>query len=181
MKDTGLSADISAYSLIIPAAITVAGWFYVGRAADEREFRKELRERLQAVRECVEDVQKSACDYWIDGALADAPACAIRLKSNIKRLSMQVSILNIAGLDYDGSDTVGLIRQAATGGSFEQKGRRKNAKIDAERVAEAVSLLEELLQNIELAFYRRFPPVIRKRDFRKLASGFGFLALSSDS
>lgn len=173
-------ADGAPYSILVPAAITVVGWFIVARQAEHREFRKEVRDRVTELREVCTDVQAAVTGYWIDATRPTAPAAAMKLKAEIKQLGRHVTALQHAGLVFRGPVLVGHIRQVATGGAFKSANRRK-AKADAEIVGEVAGMLEDLLSEIDIAFYQQFRPLQRNPRWLAALPLAGTFLLSGDS
>ena len=114
------------YAFILPAALTIAGWFVVARQAERREFRKEVRDQIRELREGIDEVKGRATEYWLEGERSKLPALAIALKAELKRLSWLVAGLSQAGLDFDHAQLVVDIRTLATGGDFESKKRKRS-------------------------------------------------------
>ena len=169
------------YGFLIPVVITIIGWFVVARQAERREFRKEVRDRLIELKECTKCVHESCVLYWLNANRTEAPAAAISLKSDLQRLGMQISILERTGLNFSGDSFVAEIRKMATGGDFESARRRKKPKVDAERVATTVGLLEDLVQRAELAFYETYVPLGNNSYMLRFVPFGGLLMLSKDT
>lgn len=150
--------SLAHFSFAITAAVTIAGWFIVARQTERREFRKEVRDRIADLGEACSSVHRFAADYWISSTPKEAPAAAVALQAEIKRLSRITIVLNGAGLDFDQPKLVSEIRIVATSGDFAKKGRRHNAG-DADVVADTVGALEDLLLAVDDAFYSEFRPV----------------------
>lgn len=171
-------SDNLPYSILVPAAITVAGWFIVARQADRREYRKETRERVNELKSVCDDVRLSAVSYWLEATATSRPTEAMKLKAGVKRLSRHAASLEASGLVFESASMVSAIRKCATGGDFEVKGRRRSPA-DMDRVEETAALLEDLLLEVDLAFYNHFRRT-RPR-FAGWLAGLAVFGLSADT
>ncbi len=153
------------YSFVLPAALTVLGWFIVARQADRRDYRKEVREHIGDLHEVAGVVRVGATEYWLNSTPKTAAGAAVSLKAEVKRLSRQVTALTAAGLHFEGATLMGEVRKAATGGDFEKAGR-KHSPDDVERVTDLIGALEDLLLAVDAAFYAKFKPMTRLRLWR---------------
>lgn len=168
-------------ALWLPIVVTIIGWFFIAQQAAKREFRKEVRDRVGELRVAADAADLACEEYWLESVRSKWPRAGVRLKAAIKRLANRVAILEAAGLSFDGATLMAAIRKEATQEPFESAKRRKNSANDSDRVHETSSLIQDLVYEAELAFYRDFPPVTAKKRSRWAlpfaAAGF----LSSDS
>lgn len=170
-------SSITQFSFIITSLVTVVGWFFVASMADRREFRKEVREHIKDLRSKCDSVRELTAKYWVESDGKSAAANAAALKAAINSLFRQVRILAEVGLSVDDSLLVA-IRQSATGGDFEKKGRRKTGA-DSLRLLDAGQSLDDLAEAIDKAFYNRFKPV-KPRKLKKKFALSGVLLLAQD-
>lgn len=145
------------YSFIIPAGLTIAGWFVVARQADRREFRKEVREQLKELRTSTDEIRLRATAYW----LADKPKLsgpsAIALSAEVKRLGRYARNLEAAGLTFDTILHMVEVRKLATGGDFQSRARVRT-EADEERLDNLSGALEDIMSAADAAFYEEFHP-----------------------
>lgn len=168
---------IARFSFAITAAVTVLGWFIVARQTERREFRKEVRELIRDLRERLRNINKSASGYWLH-TVDDPAICAIALKSDIQGLIKQIAILQEVGIVVDPVMIV-RIRTSATGGEFEQV-ERVPSKLDHARLEGLAHAIEDVIFEVDRAFYHLFPPVKRSR-IGRIIPFVGLLGLASDS
>lgn len=138
-----------------------------------------MREHLKELRDKMEDVRKSAEDYWLPADAKGAAQGAVSLKAELQRLAGVAGALQKLGLEFEASPLLVELRKHATGGDFEKRGRRKNQRADAERLTDIAGALEDVLTAAEEAFYRRFKP-IRPMHFWKRAPVAFLLLLGAD-
>ncbi len=165
------------FSFVLPAALTVAGWFVVAAQTERREFRKEVREQIKELRASIDEVRVRAEAYWLVDASASGSA-AIALVSEVRRLGRYLQNMQSAGLSFDATTLVVDIRRLATGGDFQSSGRIRSAA-DEDRLMDLSGVLEDALLAVDSAFYERFASK-RKAGFHKWLPLFGLLALKSD-
>ncbi|HEX8412339.1 MAG TPA: hypothetical protein VF637_00430, partial [Sphingomicrobium sp.] len=103
------------------------------------------------------EVRARATAYWLASNLKAAAPDAVALKAEVKRLGRHVRTLVSAGLKFDGAERMADIRQFATGGDFESANRRKSAA-DSDRLSDLAGVLEDLLSDVDTAFYAEFHP-----------------------
>ncbi|WP_449471976.1 hypothetical protein [Sphingobium chungangianum] len=123
---------------------------------DRREFRKEVREYVKDAKSTCEAVRKAAHEYWLLCNQRAAGAAAVTLKAEVGNLARHIQILTTLGLDIP-SDVMADVRQAATGGDFEKKARKRTPD-DQGRMADVAGSLQDLVSAIDNAFYRHFQP-----------------------
>lgn len=166
------------YSFIIPAGLTIAGWFVVAKQADRREFRKEVREQFKELRASIDEVRLRAGAYWLAEDAKLAGPSSIALSSEIKRLGRQARNLESAGLKFDTTRHIIEIRTLATGGDFQSRNRVRTAA-DEGRIDDLAGALEDLMSAADNAFYAEFHPRRSHRWLRWLPL-VGTLLLTKD-
>lgn len=159
------------------AFVTIAGWFVVAWMTDRREFRKEVREYVKDAKTTSEAVRKAAHDYWLISDKRTEGASAVTLKAEVGNLARHMQILATLGLSVP-SGTMAEVRQAATGGEFEKKGRKRTPE-DQQRMADVAGNLQDLVSAIDMAFYQRFQPNVRYRWLRYIPL-LGLLVIAHD-
>lgn len=171
-----MSATWLQFSFLIPVAATVIGWLVVSRQNDIRTRRQEIRAIIDELRSRCERAVEAADAYWNTHATAAGRAsAAIKLKAAFPGMTRILRSAIAAGLDFHEWDLLVNLRQAATGGDFDKKGRRARAA-DRERILDTSLAAEDLIEAVDAAYFEQFP-VLRKR--RWIAFVPGFLALSA--
>lgn len=179
MAIDGAALDsITQFSFIFTALVSVIGWFVVGYLADRRELRKEARENINELKSRAQAVRDASKKYWIDSSGTEAAPAACILKADVTSLSRQVLVLDRIGLQVDDMLMVA-VRQSATGGDFEQKGRRRK-KADIDRLSDTYGAVEDLLSAIDISFHARFSRAKRSNIWRKIPV-ISVLLLAADS
>lgn len=158
----GLSI-VAQFSFAITAIITVVGWVYVGRLADKREFRKEIREHIKELKAKAEAVRDASNVYW---TARNDPISAFKLKAVVDSLSRHLGILRLLDLELDDMLMVH-IRQYATGGDFEQK-RRRHTAADMDQLTDIHGSIEDLLVAVDRGFYSKFKPATDRKWWQRL-------------
>lgn len=165
------------FSFVLPAALTVAGWFVVAAQTERREFRKEVREQIKELRASIDEVRKRAEAYWLADN-TNSGSTAIALATEVKRLGRYLQNMQSAGLSFDATTLVVEIRSLATGGDF-QSSERVRSVSDEDRVMDLSGALEDALLAVDSAFYEKFASK-RSPGFSKWLPLLGVLALRSD-
>lgn len=154
-------ALIDSLTPYLPLALTMIGWIIVSRQHDRRERRKEIRDLIKLIETWVDDVLKSATEYYaLDG---DDPKCqgiAFKMRYGINGIDPLQKRLRSAGLDIKISDELMTFRQAVTGGSFESSVRKKN-DANGSIIAEAAASGFELVGKLEETYFAAFPAKMR--------------------
>ena len=145
------------YTFVIPAGLTILGWFVVARQADRREFRKEVREQLKELRGSIDEVRLRASAYWLCDDVRLAGPLATALSSEVKRLGRYARNLEYAGLKFDTTPHIVEIRSVATGGDFQSLSRVRSTE-DEDRLDNLSGVLEDILSAADQAFYEEFHP-----------------------
>lgn len=174
-------ADAATYlqfSFVVPAGLTVVGWFVVARQADRREFRKEVREQLKELRTSTDEIRTRASAYWLSDDPAVAGPLAIGLSSEVKRLGRYARNLEAAGLNFDSTLYMVDVRRDATGGQFQSRSRIRSAD-DEDRLDDLSGSLEDLISAADAAFYEEFHPK-RRHSWLRWMPLVGTLFLSRD-
>ncbi|MCW2361638.1 MULTISPECIES: hypothetical protein [Sphingobium] len=171
--------DLPALGFVVTSIVTVVGWFTVAKMTDARDFRKEVRELVSDCRGNILDVIQSARDYWLGNVADDRASHAVSLKANLLALSRQLELLEHVGLAVDTGLLVA-VRQAATSGDFEKKGRRKSAA-DTVRIGELAYCAQDLMSAINLAFYYKYPPPSKSSRWLRWIPFGGIFLMPSDS
>ncbi|WP_147276274.1 hypothetical protein [Sphingomonas aracearum] len=149
------------YSFILPAGLTILGWFVVARQTDRREFRKELREQLKELRTSMDEVRLRSAAYWLWEDVKTSGPSAIALSSEVKRLSRYLRNLESAGLRFESTGLIIAIRSLATGGDFQSRSRVRS-EADEERLEDLSGAIEDALSRVDNAFYSYFAPSKRR-------------------
>jgi len=165
------------FSFIFTATVTVVGWFVVAAMTDRREFRKEVREYVKDAKASCEAVRIAAHDYWLISDKKSSAASAVVLKAEVGNLARQIQIIGTLGLQISPA-CVANVRQCATGGDFE-KADRKRTGADQERMADVAGSLQDLITDIDVAFYSKFRPR-SDRSWLRFVPLIGLLATAKD-
>ena len=171
------ATSIIQFSFVFTSLVTVIGWFVVGYLADRRDLRKEVRENIAELKLRAQSVRDWSNKYWVETTGKDAAAAACTLKAEIDSLSRQLRVLQRFDFQIDEMLIV-YVRQSATGGDFERKGRRRSER-DIGTLTDVHGAIEDLLSEIDIAFHDKFR---RKRAsiWAKLPV-IGIFFLASDS
>lgn len=133
------------------------GWIIVSRQHDRRERRKEIRDLIKLIEVRVDDVLKSATEYYaLDGDDPKCQAIAFKMRYGISGIDPLQKRLKAAGLDVKVSSEIRAFRQAVTGGSFDSIVRKKN-DTNGWAVAEAAASGFELVGKLEETYFAAFP------------------------
>jgi len=81
--------------LVVPWLISAFGWIVVNRQNNEREKRKELRSRVDAVKKSIDELEVKAVDYHTVSASPEKSAAIKRLLS---RVSLELQMLERLGI-----------------------------------------------------------------------------------
>lgn len=165
------------FSFVFTSLVTVIGWFVVGYLADRRDIRKEVRENITELKSRAQSVRDWSKKYWVETAGKEAAAAACTLKAEIDSLSRQLRVLQRFDFQIDEMLIV-YVRQSATGGDFERKGRRRSER-DIGTLTDVHGAIEDLLSAIDLTFHEKFRRK-RSRGWTKLPF-ISILFLASDS
>lgn len=83
----------------------------------------------------------------------------------------------MSGLEIETDSLLVAIRQSATGGPFEQKGRKRTAA-DKARMTDLIGDVDALIAHAEAAFYQQFS--LRQRHWTRFLPAALFLAVTKD-
>lgn len=145
----------------LPLALTMIGWVIVSRQHDRRERRKEIRDLIKLIEVRIDDVLKSATEYYaLDGKDSKCQAIAFKIRYGINGLDPLQKRLKAAGLAVKISPEIIAFRQAVTGGSFESSVRKKS-DANGSIVAEAAAAGFELVAKLEETYFAAFPAKMR--------------------
>lgn len=139
----------------IPLALTIFGWWIVGRQADRRERRKDIRDLIGETRKRVNNVESAVATYCHTSTKdVKSGLLAAQIKAEILALTPLIQSANGAGLKFDRWDLVAALRQQATGGDFETATRQTGVSERALLVATAATDLTVALDD---AYFQAFP------------------------
>ena len=168
------------FSFLLPVAATVLGWIVVSRQNDVRVRRQEIRDFIDELRERCDNAVQAADTYWNTKAdAAERASAAIKLKAAFPGMTRILKSAAAAGLQFEDWALVVEIRQAATGGTFDQKGRRPRA-MDRERILDTALAVEDLIAAVDDAYFRQFPTASRGPWWRFVPL-IGAFALNKDT
>lgn len=139
-----------------------------------------MRDRISDLAKSCQAVEDAALAYWVNSTAKTAGSTAATLTGSINRLSRLAVNVRSAGLEFDQPRLIAAIRQAATGGDFGKKGRRHRAS-DAQLLSEVAGTLEDLLLDVDTAFYAAFRPIRSRKLARWLPVSATLLLISEKS
>lgn len=167
------------YAFVVPAALTVAGWFVVAGQADRREQRKDIREILDDLRSRGGELIDHATGYWLCPDSEDDRRLATELKADLQAIARLIREAERAGLKFEQTSLMGDLRRAATAGNFEVKNRART-DADVDRPTETIAAYETLDEALRSSFYDQFRQASRWRILRVLLFPFVLFGLHDD-
>lgn len=131
------------------------GWKVVSTQTDRRERRKDIRDQITTLNECLGRVS-THLEQYVGTKPRDPGTTALeaRIVSEIQLLDMLVGVLVRAGLPFRDYELIVKLRQAATGGDFGTKSRKVG---DAERLLGTAAAAADLIDRIETIYFDTFP------------------------
>jgi hypothetical protein len=168
------------FSFAVPVAATVLGWIVLARQNDLRVRRQEIRELIEELRTRCDRAVDAADIYWNTSAkAAERASAAIKLKAAFPGIIRIITSARAAGLAFEAWDLVVEMRQAATGGNFDEKGRRPRAA-DRERILDISLAAEEVIAAVDAVYFQQFP-TRRTRSWLVFLPAIAALGLSRDT
>ena len=105
------------WASVVPWILVVVGWFFVDQQNNSRERRKEVRGKVDALRELIDEVEELA--FLHHGTGQESLRC-VKIRRSIKKINNDIAILEKFGLTGILGDTTLLdIRQSITLKNFD--------------------------------------------------------------
>jgi len=86
----------SGWVQVVPWVVSALGWIVVNRQSNDRETRKELRGRADAVKKLIDELETQAIDYHTVGA---TPAKSASIKKLLTRIGRELEMLDRLGVN----------------------------------------------------------------------------------
>ncbi|NHQ81148.1 hypothetical protein HA051_06070 [Chromobacterium vaccinii] len=106
--------------------LILIGWYRVTKENDERQLRKEIKERIDAIGELVDSIEDDSNEYYVTEPTPEAAKLARKIKSNLAGVGHHLNILStIDSETYNCSQEFIALRKTVTGKQFDSSERSK--------------------------------------------------------
>jgi len=145
------TTNLSAYAPIVTWLIVIIGWLVVNNQNNNRESRKELRTRIDCLRNQIEGVEAQAIKYHTS---VHDENLGLKIKLSIERIANDVNILGIS-LSNNFSFLVFQFRKSITLNNFDSH-EHTILNADNELIQNIASAIQSLTIEIEKAYGNKY-------------------------